>query len=220
MPPPEKAIRPVSVSKIGAAAAVDVPAAGVPRRPGRPLSAEAGRAIVDASEALLSEYGYDGLTIEGVAQRSGVTRKTIYRRWTSKIDLVAAVLAKRDATEEEAPDTGNVRDDLLALAHRFAVRQRPGPPFLQSLIVAAQYDHRLAEIVDAYLGSRRQQAETVIRRAIERGELHARVHPEILADLFYGFAWYRRLIKRAGITGDDYEHVIDTLLRSARKDHA
>jgi AcrR family transcriptional regulator len=194
-----------------------------PAKAGRPLSIETGQAIVAASEALLVESGYSGLSIERVAQRAGVTRQTIYRRWTSKIDLVAAVLAQRDESEPEGiPDTGKVRDDLAVLAHRFAIRQRPGPPFLQSLVVEAQYDEKLAEIVDAYLGSRREQAGTVIRRARDRGELRTDIDVEALADLFYGFAWYRRLIKRTTIDDSGYARVIDTLLQSswnsARKD--
>jgi AcrR family transcriptional regulator len=187
-----------------------------PAKPGRPLSVETGRAIVAASEALLVEAGYSGLTIERVAQRAGVTRQTIYRRWTSKIDLVAAVLAQRGDSEAGGiHDTGNVREDLSVLAHRFAIRQRPGAPFLQSLVVEAQYDEKLAEVVDAYLGARREQAETVIRRARDRGELRAGIDAEALADLFYGFAWYRRLIKRVTIGDADYARVIDTLLHSS-----
>ena len=76
-------------------------------------------------------------------------------------------------------------------------------------------DEKLAEVVDAYLGARREQAETVIRRARDRGELRADIDAEALADLFYGFAWYRRLIKRVTIGDADYARVIDTLLQSS-----
>jgi AcrR family transcriptional regulator len=193
--------------------------AAPPGKVGRPLSVAAGRAIIAATESVLAEAGYGGLNIERVAQRAGVTRQTIYRRWISKVDLVAAVLAQRDEFDGEGlPDTGSVRRDLVALAHRFAARQRPGPPYLHSLVAGAQYDAKLAEVVDAYLGSHRQQAATIIRRARDRGELRADIDAETLADLFYGFAWYRRLIKRVAIDDADYERVIDTLLRSAWKE--
>jgi len=188
------------------------------RRVGRPLSRAVGQAIVDATAAILGEVGYSGLTIERVAQRAGVARQTIYRRWPSKVDVVGAVLAARQNIDVPLPDTGGLRGDLTMLARRFNVRQRSGPEFLHELVFEARYDPALAAIVDAYIGSRRDQVLAVISRAFGRGELRSETDPQTLADLFYGFAWYRRLISRATITAEDDERVIDTLLRGALKE--
>jgi AcrR family transcriptional regulator len=59
------------------------------RRRGRPRSARAHRAILDAALSLLVEEGYDTMSIEAVAERAGVGKATIYRRWDSKEELVA-----------------------------------------------------------------------------------------------------------------------------------
>ena len=67
--------------------------AGASRRPGRPRSEEADRAIIDAALDLFAESGAGGLCIEAVAARAGVGKSTIYRRWPGKEDLLVDALA-------------------------------------------------------------------------------------------------------------------------------
>ena len=66
-----------------------------PVRPGRPRSLAADEAIRDATLELLATEGYANLTMSGVAAQAGVSTATLYRRWTSKLDLVIAVLQAR-----------------------------------------------------------------------------------------------------------------------------
>src|SRR5438067_8052092 len=91
------------------------PATPATRKPGRPRSARAHRAILAAALALLAEEGFEAMSMEGVAARAGVGKSTIYRRWASKEALLIEAVSSIHA---EAPivDTGNIRDDLLALA--------------------------------------------------------------------------------------------------------
>src|SRR5690349_10214273 len=72
---------------------------------GRPRSAEADEAIHDATAELLANDGYAGLTMSGVANRAGVSTATLYRRWSSKLELVVDVLAA-GVEESPVPDTG------------------------------------------------------------------------------------------------------------------
>src|SRR5262245_42353981 len=83
--------------------------------PGRPRDASLHAAILDAVRELLVESSYAELSMDAVAARAQVGKKTIYRRWTSKAPLVAeAVLdAYGRGGSFEVPDTGNVRPDLL-----------------------------------------------------------------------------------------------------------
>src|SRR4051794_28255306 len=60
------------------------------RRPGRPRSTEADRVILRTTIQVYGEKGIDGLTVDEVASRAGVSKATIYRRYASKADLVIA----------------------------------------------------------------------------------------------------------------------------------
>src|SRR5436190_10124893 len=88
-----------------------------PERPrGRPRSAIADQAIRDAAVELFAERGFEGVSVEDVAERAGVSRATIYRRYPSKVDLIVEAGACLAADDIAFPDTGNLRDDLRGLA--------------------------------------------------------------------------------------------------------
>ena len=61
---------------------------------GRPRRASASTDILDAALELLAERGFQAATIEAIAARAGVGRNTIYRRWSSKEELIAEALQK------------------------------------------------------------------------------------------------------------------------------
>ncbi len=69
-----------------------------PRRPGRPLDASLDERVLDATRRSRAELGWSGTTIRGVADRSGVSRPAIARRWPSKAHLVL------EAILGDAPD--------------------------------------------------------------------------------------------------------------------
>src|SRR5918992_5737744 len=82
---------------------------------GRRRSERSHRAIVAATQELLVERGYPGVTIEGVAARAGVGKQTIYRWWPSRAALVLeAYLAGQDAVPPPAQGT-SVREDVREL---------------------------------------------------------------------------------------------------------
>src|SRR5579864_4738110 len=82
------------------------------RSPGRPRDPGYDKAILGATLEILFEKGYAGLTIDGVAAKTGVGRPTIYRRWASKPALVIAALSQSVGLSP-TPDTGTLRDDLV-----------------------------------------------------------------------------------------------------------
>src|SRR6266702_1128101 len=90
-----------------------VPAAR-PRRPGRPRSEEADRAIIDAALCVFAEHGVEGLCIEKVAAKAGVGKATIYRRWPGKEDLLLDAMAWLKAPLP-VPAGRSVAEDLRML---------------------------------------------------------------------------------------------------------
>lgn len=74
--------------------------------------------IIGAALELLGEKGYHSLTMTDVAMRAGVSKATLYRRWTAKADLVADAVATLDPMDPPKYPGTSLRDDLLALLER------------------------------------------------------------------------------------------------------
>ncbi|MBB5234139.1 TetR/AcrR family transcriptional regulator [Deinococcus budaensis] len=76
--------------------------------------------IIRATLELLGEKGYHALTMTDVAARAGVSKATLYRRWTAKADVVAdAVATLSPLAPPHYPGT-SLRDDLLALMEQIS----------------------------------------------------------------------------------------------------
>ncbi len=170
-----------------------------------------------ATAELLGRAGYAALTIEGVAERAGVSRQTIYRRWPAKLQLVIDLLAQ---VSESAPlpDTGSVRSDLAQLYRRYAAAiPTPGGPIIPALIAESLYNPELATIVRDYIMTRRRTAIAIFERAIERGEIARETNLEMLVDLISGFSWYRKLITGIEIRDDEDATMASMLLDGIAK---
>jgi AcrR family transcriptional regulator len=181
-------------------------------RAGRPRDPRVHEAILRATAELLGEGGYAKLTIDGVAQRAAVTRQSIYRRWPTKLELVAELL--REVSENAPlPDTGSLRGDLLELYRLYARNLlTPGGPIIPALVAESMHDTELASIIDRYTEQRRALAMQVFERAIERGEMPATFDPGLLIDMVSAFFWYRKLLRRRPIRADQAALFVDVLL--------
>ena len=166
-------------------------AAGGAAPRGRPRSQEADRAILTAARDLLAERGLAAMSIEEVAARAGVGKATIYRRWPSKGLLALDAFVASFREEQPLPDTGSLRDDLLAALHAWvrAVTQTAMGPMLTGLIAEAQHDPELRGAWrDRVLEPLRTQHRIMLDRAIARGEITASVDQDVVLDLFFGAA--------------------------------
>ena len=166
-----------------------------PKR-GRPRSGRTEKAILKAASDLVASTGLADMTIEGVAERAGVGKASIYRRWPSKGALVFdAVLDSYLATQPTA-QTGTLEGDLLSTARSW-IRSATSPQggrTLAGLIAEVQRDPDLAKIWRARFVSRvRQARRLIIERAIARGEIPAGSDPEVIMDLLFGPLYHRYL---------------------------
>ncbi len=153
---------------------------------GRPRSEEAHQAILDATLELLAEVGYSALTVEGVAQRAGVGKATIYRRWPSKLPLVVEAFRRLPGLEEV--DTGNLVDDLNKMLRSYLQRFEATPlaAVLPSLVGERAHNPELSQLFDPVVRERRRPLVQVLERAVERGELPEDLDLDLAADLIVG----------------------------------
>lgn len=155
---------------------------GERRPPGRPRSADADRAIVQATLELLTESGVAALAIEQVAARAGVAKATIYRRWPNKEALILDALAETvDDHPIDLPGT-SMRDDLLALVRGMVGRSvHTGQGQLYAWMVAEseRNPHIAHKYKSLVVERRRQLLSSVLRKWRERGELRPDVDIEI-----------------------------------------
>ena len=190
-----------------------VPANNPPeRRPGRPRSARAHRAILEAALSLLVEEGYDAMSIEAVAERAGVGKATIYRRWDSKEELVADALGSQ-REEVYVPDSDDAREDVISLLEEnlSVVASTSGERALGQIIGAsAKHPRRKETYWESTIAPRRAAITQVLERAKARGELREDADLELAIDMMVGPLLYHLLVKPT-------PEPLEDLLRSAVK---
>ncbi|KAA6213560.1 TetR/AcrR family transcriptional regulator [Streptomyces albofaciens JCM 4342] len=150
------------------------------RRPGG-RTARTRAAVRDAVLAGLAEHGYPGLTVEYVAEHSGVHKTTLYRRWGDLEGLLADTLDLAGEDSWTPPDTGSLAGDLRALA-REVVESFTDPVTAASgsaIIAAAFQSERAADALHAFYAERFQRCELMVQRAVERGELPSPAENEV-----------------------------------------
>jgi len=128
---------------------------------------------MQAVVAELAENGYAGTTVERVAQRAGIAKTTIYRRWGGLDGLLADLMAEHAAREIPVPDEGDLDRDLRALAR--AVAASLADPAIRaafgSMLAAAVPDPAARGVLSRFLAGRIARMAVIIDRAVERGEL-------------------------------------------------
>jgi AcrR family transcriptional regulator len=186
-----------------------------PRRPGRPLEARPREAAIRATLELVAEHGISGLTTNAVAERAGISKATMYRRWRSKQELLVDAVAAL-VSDIGLPDTGTTHGDLLELMHN-AVRVYGGSleaGVMPSLIDAMSRDAELAGAVrTTFLTRRRAALRTVLERGVQRGDLRADLDVELALDVLGGPLFYRLLVTGGPLDDQLAEGIADLILR-------
>lgn len=177
------------------------------------------RLVLDATLELLAERGVRGLTIEGVADRAGVAKTTIYRRHRSKTDLALAalsVLLDRVDSEGPQPDAGDTRAELAALVNRTLelFRSTLVGRVMQGLVSEIAADPELARAYREHLVNRRlAEVRRLVERGAARGELRAGLNPEMVTDLFLGPIYYRLFLSGSPLDEAFEEELVTALHR-------
>jgi AcrR family transcriptional regulator len=189
-----------------------------PRR-GRPRNEELDVVVVQAASQILSERGFDAMTIEEVATRAGVAKTTIYRRWSTKGALALDAFLGDFLSLQPTVNTGSLEGDLRQSLTSWAraVVDTPTGRTLVRLVAEAQLDEQLAEAWSKrVLVPLRHQHRLMVERAINRGEIPKGSDVEAVMDMTYGPAYHRLLQGHLDITAQFIALVARTVAAGAK----
>jgi AcrR family transcriptional regulator len=123
--------------------------------------------------ALLLDSGYEALTVDNVAARSGVHRTTVYRRWRDPGGLLADTLDAARDQPWEPPDTGSLVGDLTEINRQVVEALTGRPSLTQALIAASFRSSAAAHALQSFWEDRYARTAVVVHRAVARGEAGA-----------------------------------------------
>jgi AcrR family transcriptional regulator len=181
---------------------------------GRRRGTELEEAILDAAWAELEERGYHGLALDGVAKRAGTSRPVLARRWPNRTALATAALTRHMARNPIiVPDLGSLRDEICLMLRRLSDLARPDMIRLffdmqkdladrHSSFAAIRADMK-AQIVDPDI------MQTILRRAIDRGEVDAACLTPRIMSLPADLARHEILMTFEPLSDDAIKQIVD-----------
>jgi AcrR family transcriptional regulator len=191
-----------------------------PLEPGRPRDDRIDAAVLAATRALLVEVGYDGLTMHAVAERAGVGRPSVYRRWSSKAELVHE--AAFPAGLDELPgSTGSLAEDLTVVV-RGAIDHFAQPyvsAAVAGLLSAYQSEPELRDrLAKRITQPARRSFTAMLSTAVERGEAREGVDADALFDMLSGAVIFRISVGGRRSRRSIERGLVDSLLHAVRPD--
>jgi AcrR family transcriptional regulator len=168
------------------------------RHRGHALDTSRDVAIREAALDLLSEIGYDRLTMDAVAARAHASKATIYRRWQGKAALVVDALNCSKGSMIE-PDTGSLEGDLASLSQASCSQEsRFNAQIMLGLITALAHDAELRDVVrERMIEPRTKVIRSIFERAVRRGEISTERNLDLLVALLPAL-----MIQQVLITGE------------------
>jgi AcrR family transcriptional regulator len=173
---------------------------------------------MEAIVAMLSEgITFDALSIESVAARAGVGKATIYRRWGSKQEMLSEVLRELKGPPPR-PSGGNVRERLLSLLSKVAVKDERGAQIFPCLLPEIKRNEAAYDLWQSLIEPRRVVMREVLRRGIDDGELRSDLDIEVAVAVLTGPIVLNRMTRwNPGLDNDTLpERIVDLVLAGLR----
>ncbi|TDW17319.1 TetR-like C-terminal domain-containing protein [Kribbella kalugense] len=195
-----------------------VDTAGVRQRP----RVEGGREeeILDATVAVVAELGYDRLTMDAVATAAKASKATLYRRWTTKAELVVDAISRaKGCPMPEDVDTGSLRGDLISMSCGDGGFTDEMPmSVIAGLITALHRDADLQKAFrERFLAPRQEVTGKVFERAVERGEIAPGVDIELLSTTLPAVIVHHAYVLGVPPTDELILRVIDNVILPAAR---
>jgi AcrR family transcriptional regulator len=186
-------------------------------RGGRPRDPQVDVAIVDAVLAVLADVPYSKMRMDDVAQRAGVAKTTLYRRYPSKVALVRATL-EQYLTRFTFLDSSDVEAVLFDITRQQVDEFATGAPgaALSNVCAEANHNPELAAVVRQAFRAKRTELARVLRRGIADGQLRADLDIELMLDLLLAVFPYRLLVSGEPVPRDLAARLPRALLDGAR----
>ncbi|HEX5113974.1 MAG TPA: TetR/AcrR family transcriptional regulator [Pseudonocardiaceae bacterium] len=181
-----------------------------PRRRGEVLYA----AIFEATLAELAEVGYWRLAMERIAARAHASKASLYKRWPNRAELVVAALRHQGGQPDPAPDTGNLREDVLTLMRRGARRLDGlfGEAARGLMAETLTNPERTKNVRANMFTGRNTLMREILERAAARGDIPAAAITPHLIEFAPALVDYHFLIHGAPIPDDVLRNIVDDLL--------
>ena len=154
-------------------------------------------AVLTAAGELMLEGGLAAATMEAIAARAGVSKRTLYKYWPSRGAVALEGFMRSAAASwslpENAPAAVSLEELVLAAVRLFT--QTPAGPLMRSLIADAQSQDEIATAIrDQWLRPRRAVAADLLRQGIASGQFRADLDVEVTLDLLFAPVYYRLLL--------------------------
>jgi AcrR family transcriptional regulator len=174
------------------------------------------RQVIRATVTELGRVGYGALRVDDVASKAGVNKTTVYRRWPTKAELVAAAIRAVSGIEEPLPDTGHLRGDLVELVSRvLAFIKTPEGRAITRLVTVEAGDPEVDRLSRSFRDEALSRRSRVIERAKARGELPQEVEPRLLLDAIFAPLTTRVLRFREQVDPATVTRLVDLVLTGA-----
>lgn len=187
---------------------------------GRKRDHTADMRIIEAAIDILAEVGFDVMTMDMVANRAKAGKATLYRRWTSKAELVrdALIWMSRSSVElDRLPDTGSLRGDLLAVLKPYSTAQ--GDKKFRVLAGLGSFfsEHRkdAEAATTGIFGPWTAVNRELMARAVARGDLAAEADIEMACQVIVSMTSYRSLTQSKPFDKTFYSALLDNILLPA-----
>ncbi|MCX2929369.1 TetR-like C-terminal domain-containing protein [Mycobacterium sp. CVI_P3] len=169
--------------------------------------------LLAATLELLQEHGYERLTVDAVAATAKASKATVYRRWPSKGELVLAAFIEGIRCVAVPPETGTLRDDLLHLGKVIAEQVGQHSATIRAVLMEVSRDPALRDAMQhQFLDQRKALMETILRQAVDRGEIEAAAISDDLWDLMPGYLIFRSIVPNRPPTQATVRTLVDNVL--------
>lgn len=185
-------------------------------RPGG-RSARVRVAVLRAALEELAAVGYSSFSVDGVAERAGVHKTTVYRRWHNRENLLLEAILERWREQVPIPDTGALASDLLAFGKAIAagVQIPEVEAAIRAVTSIGDPDSPIVKASRSFWAARFDLAREIVDRAIAREEISPDVDPHTVVESIIAPIYFRLLLSRDTLDRRFLEHLAESATASA-----